>query len=89
MYSNIDLKTGVYAGDLYDIVIGMVFERPAWVYITNNNVDEKGNIAVYFDNFTFFLTAGGIGQNNMFFLPKGARVTGINSLEYAKFCYAY
>lgn len=80
-------KIGVYADKLYALQVGMVLTSPAVVYLVNDNVNATGNISVVFDNFTFFLTTGGIGQNNSHLLPKGARITSITNLGQAWYYY--
>lgn len=80
-------KVGVYADKLYDLQVGLVLTSPAVVYLVNDNVNATGNISVLFDNFTFFLTSGGIGQNNTHYLPKGAKITSITNLNQAMYYY--
>ena len=77
----------MYADKLYNLQVGMVLTSPAVVYLVNDNINATGNISVLFDNFTFFLTSGGIGQNNTHLLPKGTKITSITNLNQAMYYY--
>ena len=65
----------------------MTFARPAIMYLVNDNVHETGSVAIDFANSRFWLTSGGLGQNNTHFIPVGAVVKDITNLNTAAYCY--
>ena len=80
-------KVGSHALTLKNVQVGMVFEFAAIMYLVHNNVNETGNVAIDFAGNRFWLTAGGIGQNNTHFIPAGAVVKDITNLDTAAYCY--
>ena len=65
----------------------MTLARPAILYLVNDNVNATGSVAIDFANSRFWLTSGGIGQNNTHFIPAGAKILDINNLNTAAYCY--
>lgn len=80
-------KVGSHAYILSDLKVGMTFASPAILYLVNDNVNKTGNVAIDFAGNRFWLTSGGIGQNNTHFIPAGAVVKSITNLNTAAYCY--
>ena len=77
----------MYCKEPIDLTEGIVLTNPAMIYIINDNVHEDGYICFSFSNYQFFVSTGGIHQNNTHYLPKGAKIEKISNLGTIKLCY--
>ncbi len=85
--NDLNFKACVYCKDPETLYENLVLEHPAMIYIVNDNVHEDGYVCFSFSGYQFYVSTGGIHQNNTHYLPKGAKIEKISNLGTVKFCY--
>lgn len=87
MINDLDNKAGVYCREMIDLSVGLILRNPAMIYICSNGVNDIGFVKFSFGTTEFFVTTGGIKQNNTHYLPRGTKIDEISNLDIAKICY--